>query len=78
MAEEFVAKMGQRNCRFESRKWPNLRRQNNDKEFYNRSLKRIDDTLDTRYISKMLQILFYLEIWYKMFITMEMSPKNFL
>ena len=48
-----------------------------NKEFYNQSLKRIDETLDVRYISKMLQLL-SLEIWYKMFITMEMSPKNLL
>ncbi len=48
-----------------------------NKEFYNRSLKRIDETLDVRYISKMIQLL-SLEIWYKMFITMEMSPKNLL
>jgi asparagine synthase (glutamine-hydrolysing) len=45
------------------------------KEFYNRSLKRIDDTLDERYISKLLQLL-SLEIWYKMFVSFEISSKN--
>jgi len=47
------------------------------KEFYDRSLKRIDDTLDVRYISKLLQLL-SLEIWYKLFVTSEISSKNFL
>jgi asparagine synthase (glutamine-hydrolysing) len=45
------------------------------KEFYDRSLKRIDETLDVRYISKLLQLL-SLEIWYKMFITFEISSKS--
>ena len=45
------------------------------KEFYNRSLKRIEDTLDVRYISKLLQLL-SLEIWYKMFVTFEISSKH--
>ena len=45
------------------------------KEFYNRSLKRIDDTLDVRYISKLLHLL-SLEIWYKMFVTFEISSKG--
>ena len=44
-------------------------------QFYERSLKHIDDTGDVRYISKMLQLL-SLEIWYKMFITFEISPKS--
>ena len=39
------------------------------------SLKRIDDTLDVRYISKLLQLL-SLEIWYRMFVTSEISSKN--
>ena len=47
------------------------------KNFYNRSLKRIDDTMDVRYISKMLQLL-SLEIWYKMFITTEIRSKEIL
>jgi asparagine synthase (glutamine-hydrolysing) len=41
-------------------------------EFYDRSIKKIDETYDVRYISKMLQLL-SLEIWYKMFITFEVS-----
>jgi asparagine synthase (glutamine-hydrolysing) len=45
------------------------------KEFYYRSLKRIDDTLDVRYISKLLHLL-SLEIWYKMFVTFEISSKS--
>jgi len=48
-----------------------------NKEFYNRSLKRIDDTLDVRYISKLLHLL-SLEIWYKMFVTFEISSKKLL
>jgi asparagine synthase (glutamine-hydrolysing) len=44
-------------------------------DFYDRSIKRIDETGDLRYISKMLQLL-SLEIWYKMFITFELSPKS--
>ena len=47
------------------------------KDFYQRSLKRIKDTLDTRYISKLLQLL-SLEIWYKMFITSEIRSKEIL
>jgi asparagine synthase (glutamine-hydrolysing) len=42
------------------------------REFYERSIKKIDETGDVRYISKMLQLL-SLEIWYKMFITFEVS-----
>ncbi len=45
------------------------------RDFYIRSLKRIEDTLDVRYISKLLQLL-SLEVWYKMFVTLEISPKN--
>ena len=45
------------------------------RDFYHRSLKRISDTLDIRYISKMLQLL-SLEIWYKMFVTFEISSKT--
>jgi asparagine synthase (glutamine-hydrolysing) len=48
-----------------------------NREFYNRSLKRIDETQDVRYISKMLQLL-SLEIWYRMFKTFEMSSKSIL
>lgn len=44
-------------------------------EFYDRSIRRIEETGDLRYISKMLQLL-SLEIWYKMFITFESSPKS--
>jgi asparagine synthase (glutamine-hydrolysing) len=44
-------------------------------DFYHRSIRRIEETGDLRYISKMLQ-LFSLEIWYKMFITFELSPKS--
>lgn len=43
-------------------------------EFYERSIKKIEETDDVRYISKMLQLL-SLEIWYKMFITFEVSSK---
>lgn len=46
-----------------------------NRDFYNRSIKRIDETGDLRYISKMLQLL-SLEIWYKLFITFESSPKS--
>jgi asparagine synthase (glutamine-hydrolysing) len=42
------------------------------REFYDRSIKKIEETCDVRYISKMLQLL-SLEIWYKMFITFEVS-----
>lgn len=44
-------------------------------DFYDRSIKRIEETGDLRYIGKMLQLL-SLEIWYKMFITFESSPKS--
>jgi asparagine synthase (glutamine-hydrolysing) len=44
------------------------------REFYERSIKKIEETKDVRYISKMLQLL-SLEIWYKMFITFEVSAK---
>lgn len=44
-------------------------------DFYYRSIRRIEETGDFRYISKMLQLL-SLEIWYKMFITFELSPKS--
>src|SRR6188508_2235344 len=44
------------------------------RDFYDRSIKRIDETCDLRYISKMLQLL-SLEIWYKMYITFEVSSK---
>jgi asparagine synthase (glutamine-hydrolysing) len=45
------------------------------KDFYQRSLKRIEDTFDVRYISKVLHLL-SLEIWYKMFITSEIRSKD--
>jgi asparagine synthase (glutamine-hydrolysing) len=45
------------------------------RDFYDRSFKRIEETGDVRYISKMLQLL-SLEIWYKMFITFEISAKS--
>jgi asparagine synthase (glutamine-hydrolysing) len=44
-------------------------------DFYSHSIKRIDEKGDLRYISKMLQLL-SLEIWYKMFVTFELSPKS--
>jgi asparagine synthase (glutamine-hydrolysing) len=44
------------------------------REFYKRSIRKIEETYDVRYISKMLQLL-SLEIWYKMFITFEVSSK---
>lgn len=44
-------------------------------DFYDRSIRMIEETGDLRYISKMLQLL-SLEIWYKMFITFELSPKS--
>lgn len=43
------------------------------KDWYNRSLKRIDEYVDLRYISKLLQIL-SLEVWYRIFVTSEMNP----
>jgi asparagine synthase (glutamine-hydrolysing) len=45
------------------------------RDFYECAIKRIEETYDVRYISKMLQLL-SLEIWYKMFITFESSPKS--
>ena len=44
-------------------------------DFYHRSLKRIEDTFDVRYISKLLHLL-SLEVWYKMFITSEIRSKD--
>jgi asparagine synthase (glutamine-hydrolysing) len=44
-------------------------------DFYQRSLKRIEDTFDVRYISKLLHLL-SLEVWYKMFITSEIRSKD--
>ena len=48
-----------------------------NRDFYNKSLKRIEDTMDVRYISKLLQIL-SLEIWYKIFVTLEIKAKDML
>jgi asparagine synthase (glutamine-hydrolysing) len=45
------------------------------KEFYQRALKRIEETCDIRYISKLLHLL-SLEVWYKMFITSEIRSKE--
>ena len=45
------------------------------KDFYNRSLLRIADTHDVRYISKMLHLL-SLEVWYRMFVTFEISSNT--
>jgi asparagine synthase (glutamine-hydrolysing) len=45
------------------------------KDFYIRSLIRIAESHDVRYISKMLQLL-SLEIWYKLFVSFEMSSKT--
>jgi asparagine synthase (glutamine-hydrolysing) len=45
------------------------------KDFYNHMIKIIEETQNVRYISKALQLL-SLEIWYKMFITFELSPKS--
>jgi asparagine synthase (glutamine-hydrolysing) len=47
------------------------------KDFYHKSLKRIEDTFDVRYINKLLQLL-SLEIWYRMFITSEIRGKEIL
>ena len=44
-------------------------------DFYDRAMRKIEETGDLRYMSKMLQLL-SLEIWYKMFITFELSPKS--
>jgi asparagine synthase (glutamine-hydrolysing) len=46
-----------------------------NRDWYNKSLIRINENQDTRYISKMLQLL-SLEIWYKLFITSETSAKS--
>jgi asparagine synthase (glutamine-hydrolysing) len=46
-----------------------------DKNWYFRSLKRIDENVDLRYISKLLQIL-SLEVWYRIFVTSEMNPSH--
>jgi asparagine synthase (glutamine-hydrolysing) len=46
-----------------------------NRNWYNKSLIRINENQDPRYISKMLQLL-SLEIWYKLFITSEASPKS--
>jgi asparagine synthase (glutamine-hydrolysing) len=46
-----------------------------DREWYIKSLGRISQIKDPRYISKMLQLL-SLEIWYKLFITYEMSSTS--
>jgi asparagine synthase (glutamine-hydrolysing) len=48
-----------------------------NKEWYNKSLARIDENKEeaARYISKMLQLL-SLEIWYKLFVTSEMSASS--
>ena len=45
------------------------------RDFYDRSIKRIEEIGDLRYISKMLQLL-SLDIWYKMFVTFEISTKS--
>jgi asparagine synthase (glutamine-hydrolysing) len=47
------------------------------RDFYERAIKKIEERNDVRYISKMLQLL-SLEIWYKMFITFEVSSKYLL
>lgn len=48
-----------------------------NKEWYSKSLARIDENKEeaARYISKMLQLL-SLEIWYKLFVTSEMSASS--
>jgi asparagine synthase (glutamine-hydrolysing) len=48
-----------------------------NKEWYSKSLARIDENKDeaARYINKMLQLL-SLEIWYKLFVTSEMSASS--
>jgi asparagine synthase (glutamine-hydrolysing) len=48
-----------------------------NKEWYDKSLTRIDENKEeaARYISKMLQLL-SLEIWYKLFVTSEMSASS--
>lgn len=47
------------------------------RDFYEHAIKIIEERNDVRYISKMLQLL-SLEIWYKMFITFEVSSKYLL
>jgi asparagine synthase (glutamine-hydrolysing) len=46
-----------------------------DKNWYFRSLKRIEENFDLRYISKLLQIL-SLEVWYRIFVTSEINPSH--
>jgi asparagine synthase (glutamine-hydrolysing) len=46
-----------------------------NREWYAKSLTRISQNKDPRYISKMLQLL-SLEIWYKLFITYEMGSTS--
>jgi asparagine synthase (glutamine-hydrolysing) len=46
-----------------------------DKNWYFRSLKRIEENIDLRYISKLLQIL-SLEVWYRIFVTTEINPSH--
>ena len=46
-----------------------------NRDFYTRSLKRIEDTFDVRYINKLLQLLSF-EVWYKIFVALELSSKN--
>ncbi|MGH9978124.1 MAG: asparagine synthase-related protein [Nitrososphaeraceae archaeon] len=46
-----------------------------DKNWYFRSLKRIEENIDLRYISKLLQIL-SLEVWYRIFVTSEINPTH--
>jgi asparagine synthase (glutamine-hydrolysing) len=46
-----------------------------DKNWYYRTLKRIEENLDIRYISKILQLL-SLEVWYRIFVTAEMNPMH--
>lgn len=46
-----------------------------DKNWYFRSLKRIEENVDLRYISKLLQIL-SLEVWYRIFVTSEINPSH--
>ena len=46
-----------------------------NREWYIKSLVRISENKDPRYISKMLQLL-SLEIWYKLFVTFEISANS--
>jgi asparagine synthase (glutamine-hydrolysing) len=48
-----------------------------NREWYLKSLNRIDENNDIRYISKMLQLL-SLEIWYKLFVTCEIKDTSFI